>query len=66
VPVLAVDGAQSLLNLGDAERAERRANSRVAAHRARQRRHMLQRHKPAELAKLLADFAATLCDASAP
>ena len=53
-PVLVVDGAESRLNLPDAERAARRAH--LPDHRhvmLANAAHMLQRHQPAALAALL-------------
>jgi pimeloyl-ACP methyl ester carboxylesterase len=53
-PVLVVDGAQSFMNLPDAERASRRAE--LAHHRhvmLEGAGHMMQRHQPAALAHLL-------------
>jgi pimeloyl-ACP methyl ester carboxylesterase len=56
-PVLVVDGAESRLNLGDAERAARRAH--LPDHRHVMlpgAAHMMQRHQPAALAALLRDL----------
>jgi pimeloyl-ACP methyl ester carboxylesterase len=53
-PVLVVDGAQSFMNLPDAERASRRAE--LANHRhvtLEGAAHMMQRHQPEALAHLL-------------
>jgi pimeloyl-ACP methyl ester carboxylesterase len=59
-PVLVVDGAQSMLNLGEAERASRRGDLARSRHVVLDGAgHMLQRHQPAALAKLITDFAAT-------
>jgi pimeloyl-ACP methyl ester carboxylesterase len=56
-PVLVVDGADSRLRLPDADLARRRAAFANARHEVLPRAgHMLQRHVPAELAALLADF----------
>jgi len=54
-PVLCVDGAKSMLNLGDAERAARRAHLSNVRHVVLDGAgHMMQRHQPAALARLLA------------
>jgi pimeloyl-ACP methyl ester carboxylesterase len=54
-PVLIVDGAKSTLNLGEAERAERRSYFAHAKHVVLpEAGHMMARHQPAELATLLA------------
>jgi pimeloyl-ACP methyl ester carboxylesterase len=53
-PVLVVDGERSMLNLPDAERAARRADLARATHVVLPGAgHMMQRHRPAELAELL-------------
>jgi pimeloyl-ACP methyl ester carboxylesterase len=57
-PVLIVDGAQTMMNLPDAERAARRAH--FANHRhvtLPGAAHMMQRHQPAALANLLLELA---------
>lgn len=57
-PVLVVDGAQSTLNLPEAERAARRAH--LAHHRhvvLEDAGHAVQRHQPAALADLLLELA---------
>jgi pimeloyl-ACP methyl ester carboxylesterase len=57
-PVLVVDGERSQLNHDDAERARRRAWFRHARHRVLPGAgHMMQRHRPFELAALLSEFA---------
>jgi pimeloyl-ACP methyl ester carboxylesterase len=54
-PVLAIDGAESRMNLGDAERAARRAHFARCRHVMLDGAgHMMQRHQPAALGKLLA------------
>jgi pimeloyl-ACP methyl ester carboxylesterase len=56
-PVLVVDGAQTIMNLPDAERATRRAY--LANHRhvtLAGAGHMMQRHQPDALAKLLLEL----------
>jgi pimeloyl-ACP methyl ester carboxylesterase len=59
-PVLVVDGELSALNLSDAERAARRAELPQCTHRVLAgAAHMMMRHRPAELARMIADFAAT-------
>jgi pimeloyl-ACP methyl ester carboxylesterase len=56
-PVRCVDGAQSALNLPDDERARRRGAFReVRHHVVDQAGHMLQRHQPVEVARLIAAF----------
>jgi pimeloyl-ACP methyl ester carboxylesterase len=57
-PVLVVDGARSVLNLSEAERAARRACFAGARHHVlADAGHMMQRHRPQELARLLATLA---------
>jgi pimeloyl-ACP methyl ester carboxylesterase len=58
-PVLVVDGARSMLNLPDAERAARRAELPGSRHVVLDGAgHMMQRHRPAELAQLLRELTA--------
>lgn len=55
-PVLCMDGAQSKLNLGDAERAARRASFANVTHRMVENAgHALQRHQPAKVAHAIGD-----------
>jgi pimeloyl-ACP methyl ester carboxylesterase len=57
-PALIVDGAESRLNLSDAERAARRAELPTARHvMLAGAGHMMQRHQPAALAGLLVTLA---------
>ena len=57
-PVLVVDGGDSRFNLSEPERAARRAELSSHTHTILAGAgHMMQRHRPAELAKLLVDFA---------
>ena len=57
-PVLVVDGERSMLNLPDAERAARRAELRRCTHVVLPGAgHMMQRHRPIELAELLLTLA---------
>jgi pimeloyl-ACP methyl ester carboxylesterase len=56
-PVLAIDAAQSRMNLSDAERAARRSNFASCRHvTIDQAGHMLQRHQPEQLASLLLEL----------
>jgi pimeloyl-ACP methyl ester carboxylesterase len=56
-PVLAVDAAQSKLNLSEAERAARRGYFASCRHvTIDQAGHMLQRHQPEQLARLLLEL----------
>ncbi|MDB4956398.1 MAG: alpha/beta hydrolase fold protein [Myxococcales bacterium] len=56
-PVLVVDGDKSFMNLPDSERAARRAEIRTCRHvTLAGAGHMMQRHQPAALAKLVADL----------
>jgi len=60
-PVLVVDGAQSKLNLSEAERAARRACFANARHVVLEGAgHALQRHQPAALATAILELAATV------
>jgi pimeloyl-ACP methyl ester carboxylesterase len=55
-PVLAIDGAQSKLNLGAAERAARRATFKNIRHLVIENAgHAVQRHQPRELAAAILD-----------
>jgi len=57
-PVLAIDGAQSKLNLPEAERAARRASFRDIRHLViEDAGHAVQRHQPAALADAILDHA---------
>lgn len=57
-PVLAIDGAQSKLNLSDAERAARRATFKTIQHLViDQAGHAVQRHQPQQLAAAILDHA---------
>jgi len=57
-PVLVVDGAESAFNLAETERAARRAHfARCTHHTIAGAAHMMLRHQPAEIARLLAGFA---------
>ncbi len=57
-PVLCLDGAQSKLNLGEAERAARRAVVASATHQVIEGAgHALQRHQPEIVAKAIVDHA---------
>jgi len=57
-PVLCVDGAQSQLNLPNAERAARRAQFADCRHAIVDRAgHALQRHQPDEVARLIVEHA---------
>jgi len=59
-PVLVVDGAESTLNLSDADRAARRAELRDVRHVVLPGAgHMMQRHQPTALAALLAGTVST-------
>jgi pimeloyl-ACP methyl ester carboxylesterase len=59
-PVLVVDGAESKLNLGEAERAARRAELRAPRHVVVPGAgHMMMRHQPAAIAALLVELAAS-------
>jgi pimeloyl-ACP methyl ester carboxylesterase len=62
-PVLIVDGAESKLNLGEDERASRRAelrNARAVRHAVVPGAgHMMMRHQPAAIAALLVELAAS-------
>jgi pimeloyl-ACP methyl ester carboxylesterase len=56
-PVLFVDGAESRLNLGEAERAARRACFKDATHLVLERAgHALQRHQPEALAAAIVEL----------
>ena len=56
-PVLVVDGARSIMNLPDAERAARRAEFASCRHVVLDGvGHMMMRHRPEALAQLLKDF----------
>jgi pimeloyl-ACP methyl ester carboxylesterase len=56
-PVLVVDGARSIMNLPDAERAARRAEFASCRHEVLDGvGHMMMRHRPEALAHLLNDF----------
>jgi pimeloyl-ACP methyl ester carboxylesterase len=58
-PVLAIDGAQSRLNLSDDERASRRASFKSIRHLViDDAGHALQRHQPAALAAAILEHAA--------
>lgn len=58
-PVLCVDGAQSELNLAEAERAARRAHFARCRHATvEDAGHALHRHQPAEVARLILEHAA--------
>jgi len=58
-PVIAIDGAQSILNLPEAERAARRAEIARCTHAVLAGAgHMMQRHRPIELARMLVELAA--------
>lgn len=57
-PVLVVDGAESMLNLPDAERAARRAELRQVRHVVVPAAgHMMMRHQPAAIAALIRELA---------
>jgi pimeloyl-ACP methyl ester carboxylesterase len=59
-PVLVVDGARSVMNLADAERAARRAELKRCRHVVLEDAgHMMQRHQPDALARLLTELAAS-------
>ncbi len=56
-PVLVVDGARSIMNLPDAERAARRGElARCRYELLAGAGHMMHRHQPQALAKLIVDF----------
>jgi pimeloyl-ACP methyl ester carboxylesterase len=56
-PVLVVDGAKSMLNLPEAERASRRAELAHVRHAVLpESGHMMARHEPIALAKLLLEL----------
>ena len=56
-PVLAVDGADSRLNLSEAERASRRSELRNVRHVVVPAAgHMMMRHQPVAIAGLIADL----------
>jgi pimeloyl-ACP methyl ester carboxylesterase len=57
-PVLVVDGAESTLNLGEAERAVRRSELTHARHVVVPGAgHMMMRHQPDAIAQLLVELA---------
>ena len=56
-PVLCIDGARSKLNLGDHERAARRAVFANATHLVLDAGHAVQRHRPAEVAAAILEHA---------
>ena len=59
-PVLCIDGARSKLNLGDEERATRRAVFTKATHLVLDAGHAVQRHRAAEVAAAIAEHAREL------
>ena len=56
-PVLCIDGARSKLNLGEHERAARRAVFANATHLVLDAGHAVQRHRPAEVAAAIMEHA---------